>query len=70
MGRGKLVNDMLEELPTPSASQTIVVVTALLGGNLLRVQDAEGHEFVCRVPAKFRNVVWIKKGAPHCGDTP
>eukprot|EP00966_Prymnesium_polylepis_P116704 2697335-Prymnesium_polylepis.1 len=53
---------MLEELHEPTETQRIVVVLGLLGGNLVQVQDAESREFLCRVPAKFRNVVWIKKG--------
>ncbi|KAL1522485.1 hypothetical protein AB1Y20_017473 [Prymnesium parvum] len=62
MGRGKRVNDMLEDLPEPTPTQQIVVVLGMAGGNMVNVQDAEGHEYLCRVPAKFRNVVWIKKG--------
>ena len=64
MGRGKRVNDMLEEMPEPTETQRIVVVLGKPGGNLVQVQDAEGREYLCRVPSKFRNVVWIKKGAP------
>ena len=62
MGRGKRVESVLSSLPEPSASQQVVVVTGIPGGNLLQVQSADGRSFLCRVPAKFRNRVWVLKG--------
>ena len=62
MGRGKRVEQVLSSLPEPSDSQQVVVVTGLPGGNLLNVQSADGRAFLCRVPAKFRNRVWVIKG--------
>ena len=62
MGRGKRVESMLSSLPEPSDTQRIVVVTGLPGGNLLQVEDADANAFLCRVPSKFRNRVWVIKG--------
>jgi probable RNA-binding protein EIF1AD len=62
MGRGKRVESFLSNLPEPTPSQAIVCITGTPGGNLLQVQDAEGRDFLCRVPAKFRNRVWSLKG--------
>ena len=62
MGRGKRVESVLSSLPEPSASQQVVVVTGIPGGNLLQVEAADGSAFLCRVPAKFRNRVWVLKG--------
>ena len=62
--RGKRqVNSMHAALPTPSASQAVVQITGTPGGNLLQVTNAAGDEpFLCRVPERFRGVVWAKTG--------
>ena len=63
MGRGKRANQLLDALPEPQLpQQQIVVVTALPGANLLQVEDADGRQFLCRVPASSRNQVWVLKG--------
>ena len=62
MGRGKKVESVLSELPEPTESQVVVCVKGIPGGNVVQVQDAKGNEYLCRLPAKFRNVMWIKKG--------
>ena len=63
MGRGKRANQLLDSLPEPkSPQQQIVVVTSLPGANLLQVEDADGRQFLCRVPASSRNQVWVLKG--------
>jgi translation initiation factor IF-1 len=62
MGRGKHVNSIVSSLPEPSETQAIVVVTGIPGGNLLQVEDAERRAFLCRLPAKFRNRMWVLKG--------
>ena len=59
MGRGKRIESVLSQLPEPTATQVIVRVTGRPGGNLLQVEDASGSSFMCRVPAKFRNRVWV-----------
>ena len=64
MGRGKRVEKVLSTLPEPGEGQTIVRVVATPGGNIVNVQDALGADFLCRVPSKFKNIVWIRKGAP------
>ena len=63
MGRGKHVEKVLSRMPEPSGTQAVVCVTGTPGGNLLQVEDADKRTFLCRVPAKFRNKVWVLKGA-------
>jgi len=53
---------MLEGTPEPGEGEMIVKVTALRGGNLLDVANEHGEEALCMLPAKFRNLVWIKRG--------
>ena len=48
MGRGKFINSKLDEMPEPSANQSVVVVLGTPGGNLLQVADASGRSFLCR----------------------
>jgi probable RNA-binding protein EIF1AD len=62
MGRGKFINSKLDEMPEPSANQSVVVVLGTPGGNLLQVADASGRSFLCRVPTIFRGKVWAIKG--------
>ena len=62
MGRGKFINSKLDEMPEPSANQSVVVVLGTPGGNLLQVADASGRIFLCRVPTIFRGKVWAIKG--------
>jgi probable RNA-binding protein EIF1AD len=66
MGRGKHVQKVLDELHEPTDGQEVARVSALPGGNLLEVTNAAGDSFLCRVPARFRNVFWIKLGALAC----
>jgi len=53
---------MLEGLPEPGEGEEIVRVQALCGGNMLEVADHEGESALCLLPAKFRKLVWIKRG--------
>jgi len=62
MGRGKRVEGVLNELPEPTPQQDIVRVTGIPGGNKVNVCDASDRVYSCRVPSKYRNVVWIKMG--------
>lgn len=62
MGRGKRIEGMLNELPEPSSSELVVIVTGTPGGNIVQVADAQGQSFLCRIPTKFRGAVWVKKG--------
>ena len=65
MGRGKRVQGVLDERPEPAAGQAIVRVCGLPGGNLVLVADPAGAAYLCRVPARYRQVVWIKNGEPR-----
>ena len=62
MGRGRKVEKVLSLLPEPTEMQAIVCVTGTPGSNLLEVCDAAGETFLCKVPSKLRNVVWVIKG--------
>ena len=62
MGRGKHVEVVLSKLPEPTPTQAIVVIKSMPGGNLLSVADADGNTFLCRLPSKFRNRMWVLKG--------
>ena len=63
MGRGRRVEAVLSEFPEPSDAQRIVRVTSTPGGNLLRVEDADGTALVVRMPSKTKNNIWVRTGA-------
>mmetsp|Transcript_15355 Transcript_15355/g.29962 ORF Transcript_15355/g.29962 Transcript_15355/m.29962 type:complete len:175 (-) Transcript_15355:620-1144(-) len=62
MGRGKRVEHVLCDFPEPTADQCVVRVTAINGGNLVSASDANGMSYLCRIPAKYHNVFWVKIG--------
>ena len=62
MGRGRHVEAVLSKLPEPTAGQSIVRIVGIPGGNLLNVMDPSNRSFLCRVPSKFKNRMWVLKG--------
>jgi len=40
----------------------IVRVLAPRGGNLIEVETADGSRSLCRLPNRYRKVVWVKRG--------
>lgn len=62
MGRGKFINSKKDQMPEPTATQAVAMVTGTPGGNLLQVVDASGKSFLCKVPSVFRGKVWAIKG--------
>ncbi|GBG34477.1 S1-like domain-containing protein C146.08c [Hondaea fermentalgiana] len=60
--RKHVETDMLEGLPEPGEGEEIVRVEALCGGNMLEVLSPDGEKALCLLPAKFRKLVWIKRG--------
>lgn len=49
-------------LPTPEAEEKIVRVVSMRGGNLVEVVDATTESGLAILPAKFRRLIWIKRG--------
>jgi probable RNA-binding protein EIF1AD len=52
----------MNEYPIPSNEQKIVKVTELRGSNLCEVQEPEGTKLLVSFPAKFKKLIWIKRG--------
>jgi len=51
------------ELVLPLESQSIVRVFDLRGGNVCEVEYPNGDKILALIPAKFKNVLWIRKGS-------
>jgi len=51
------------ELILPEGSQCIVRVSDLRGGNVCEVEYPSGEKILSTIPSKFKNAVWIRKGA-------
>jgi len=60
--RKRVEDDVLYGEPEPEENQCIVVVVASRGGNLLEVCNDEGAKALCRLPTKFRKLIWVKRG--------
>ena len=62
--RKHVERSVLEDLPEPAAERGEEVVRALgaRGGNLVEIETARGEKGLCRLPQKFRKVVWVKRG--------
>jgi probable RNA-binding protein EIF1AD len=54
--------DVLHSLPEPKEGESIVRVVAPRGGNLVEVEAVDGVKALCRLPNRYRKVVWVKRG--------
>lgn len=61
--RKGVTDKVLYDAPEPKESEQIVRVVGLRGGNLFEVADAVGTHSLTLLPAKFRKLIWIKRGA-------
>jgi probable RNA-binding protein EIF1AD len=60
--RKQVEMDVLDSFPEPGLDEEIVEMVCSRGGNLLEVRTPEGQLELCRLPAKFRKVIWVKRG--------
>ncbi|KAI9173128.1 hypothetical protein H9P43_007259 [Blastocladiella emersonii ATCC 22665] len=68
-----LIQAFLNEDPTPTGNQVIARVHSPRGNNLHEVELADGSMTLAELPARFRNVIWVKRGSyavlqPYPGD--
>ncbi|TYZ61666.1 hypothetical protein PybrP1_010665 [[Pythium] brassicae (nom. inval.)] len=60
--RKGVTDKVLYDAPEPKENEQIVRVVGLRGGNLFEVADALGTRSLTLLPAKFRKLIWIKRG--------
>lgn len=60
--RKGVVAQTVSSLPVPEAEEKIVRVVSIRGGNLVEVVDAATDSGLAILPAKFRRLIWIKRG--------
>jgi len=60
--RKSVENDVLNALPEPKEGEAVVRVVASRGGNLIEVETGDGSRSLCRLPNRYRKVVWVKRG--------
>jgi probable RNA-binding protein EIF1AD len=60
--RKSVETDVLDSLPEPKEGEQIVRVVASRGGNLIEVETQDGLHSLCRLPNRYRKVVWVKRG--------
>jgi hypothetical protein len=63
--RKTIANATLYDLPEPKEGEEIVRVIQSHGSNIFEVQPAIGIPALCRLPSKFRKMIWIKRGKPE-----
>ena len=62
--RKNVTSEYLNELPLPDAEkgEEIVVLVKSHGSNILEIATTSGETSLCRLPTKFRRLIWVKKG--------
>jgi probable RNA-binding protein EIF1AD len=60
--RKSVESDVLDSFPEPKDSEQVVRVVASRGGNLIEVETPDGARSLCRLPNRYRKVVWVKRG--------
>jgi translation initiation factor IF-1 len=60
--RKHVIQKTLEDDPLPTPTQKIVRVVEARGDNIYSVEHPTGEKVLCVRPAKFKNVLWIKRG--------
>lgn len=63
--RKHLTQKIVNEYPIPKDQQKFVKVIELRGSNICEVQEPDGTKFLVSFPAKFRKLIWIKRGKLH-----
>jgi probable RNA-binding protein EIF1AD len=53
---------ILSGTPEPGPGDMVALVLGSRGGNLIEVRAPDGETMLCLLPARFRKVVWIKRG--------
>ena len=61
--RKQVESDILDALPEPETGELIVEMIVSRGGNILEVRSSSDEVALCRLPAKFRHLVWVKRGS-------
>ena len=60
--RKAVQSDILDSLPEPKENEEVVRISELRGGNLVEVETMNGSKSLCRLPQRYRNVVFVKRG--------
>lgn len=60
--RKNVETDVLDSLPEPADGEEVVRIVCSRGGNLLEVEAADLSRALCRLPQRYRKVVWVKRG--------
>jgi translation initiation factor IF-1 len=60
--RKNVEKEVLEALPEPEEGQHIVEVVQSHGSNIFLVTMQDGGQTLARLPTRFRNLIWVKRG--------
>lgn len=63
MPRKRVAQQVLSAVPEPKEHEKIVQLERPVGKHLYEVRFANGELGLCRMPPRFRNMVYIKRGA-------
>lgn len=67
MPRKRVAQNVLDAVPEPKDHEKVVQMERAVGKHLYEVRFPNGELTLCRMPPKFRNIVYIKRGTwPSC----
>lgn len=64
MPRKRVGQNVLDAVPELKEHERIVQLEKAVGKHLYEVRFPDGAIGLCRMPPKFRNTVWIRRGTP------
>ena len=60
--RQEALAEEIRRVKMPRGTQTFGLVDQLLGGTRMRVKCFDGKVRVCRVPGRFKRMLWVRPG--------
>eukprot|EP00949_MAST-11_sp_MAST-11-sp1_P000914 g914.t1 len=61
--RKNVEREVLDDLPEMEEGHCIVQVVQSHGGNIFETKAPDGSTTLARLPTRFRNLIWVKRGA-------
>ena len=62
MERQEALTEEIRRMKIPRGNQVFGIVDRLLGGTRMRVKCLDGKLRVCRVPGRFKRMLWVREG--------
>jgi len=60
--RQEALAEEIRRVKLPRGTQTFGIVDQLLGGTRMRVKCFDGKLRICRIPGRFKRMLWVRAG--------